>query len=736
MNNENVNEIQDNQEQEYQVDFDQIQQNIQEEINNRGLSQPQQIFNDRKNTTDLIQKSQKQQIQCQELLKFDDQIQPNIENHKTIKNHDEQEQSFEIIINYLHKNITILVYFNTVVQEIINVVKQLYQVNENINLKLDDQILPNNQTIKQLQIKTGSLLTVDIFEQEQSIEITINYLNQNTPILVDLDTTVQEIIDTIAELYQINEKINLKLDDQILPNNQTIKQLQIKTGSLLTVDIFEQEQSIEITINYLNQNTPILVDLDTTVQEIIDLVKQLYEINENINLKLDDQILPNNQTIKQLQFKKGQLLTVDIFEQEQIIQITINYLHQNTPILVNLDTTVQEIIDTIAELYQINENINLKLDDQILPNNQTIKQLQIKKGSLLTVDIFEQEQSIEITINYLHQYTPILVNLDTTVQEIIDTIAELYQINEKINLKLDDQILPNNQTIKQLQIKTVDLDTTVQEIINLVKQLYEINENINLKLEDQILPNNKTIKQLKIKKGSFLTTHILEFKQIIILFLNYRENNIMIEVNLDTTVQEIIDTIAELYQINENITLKLDDQILPNNQTIKQLQIKKGSLLKVDILEQEQIIQIIIDYLHQYTPILVNLDTTVQEIIDTIAELYQINENITLKLDDQILPNNQTIKQLQIKKGSLLTVDIFEQEQSIEITINYLHQYTPILVNLDTTVQEIIDTITDLYQINENINLKLDDSILPNNFTLRQLQIQNAQILLVFQIRQ
>ncbi|CAD8123634.1 unnamed protein product [Paramecium sonneborni] len=735
------------------------------------------------------------------ILKLNDQILPNnqtigqlqipkgsiltVEVQKQIA----QSQEIVIFLNYVGQNTPIEISLDTLIQELLETSVQLYSIKDNVILKLNDQILPNNQTIGQLQIPKGSILTVEVqkqIAQSQEIVIFLNYVGQNTPIEISLDTLIQELIETSVQLYSIKDNVILKLNDQILPNNQTIGQLQIPKGSILTVEVqkqIAQSQEIVIFLNYVGQNTPIEISLDTLIQELIETSVQLYSIKDNVILKLNDQILPNNQTIGQLQIPKGSILTVEVqkqIAQSQEIVIFLNYVGQNTPIEISLDTLIQELIETSVQLYSIKDNVILKLNDQILPNNQTIGQLQIPKGSILTVEVqkqIAQSQEIVIFLNYVGQNTPIEISLDTLIQELIETSVQLYSIKDNVILKLNDQILPNNQTIGQLQIPKgsiltvevqkqiaqsqeiviflnyvgqntpieISLDTLIQELIETSVQLYSIKDNVILKLNDQILPNNQTIGQLQIPKGSILTVEVqkqIAQSQEIVIFLNYVGQNTPIEISLDTLIQELIETSVQLYSIKDNVILKLNDQILPNNQTIGQLQIPKGSILTVEVqkqIAQSQEIVIFLNYVGQNTPIEISLDTLIQELIETSVQLYSIKDNVILKLNDQILPNNQTIGQLQIPKGSILTVEVqkqIAQSQEIVIFLNYVGQNTPIEISLDTLIQELIETSVQLYSIKDNVILKLNDQILPNNQTIGQLQIPKGSILTVEILKQ
>ncbi|CAK68142.1 unnamed protein product (macronuclear) [Paramecium tetraurelia] len=722
-------------------------------------------------------------INCEnkEFAKQDDQVinqQQNILNAKNITQEQQnysqpeiqqQQQHFIVILEYREQKQVIEATLDTYINEIIEIAKYMYKIQENIILKLNQKILPNDQNLQQLQIKKGYTLTIEIQQQQipqqqqisqqqqipqQNINIILEYINSKTQLEVAKDTYIQELVDTVKQLHKINESIVLKLNQQILPNNLTLEQLQIKKGHTLSAEVQQQQQpqqqlpqqqtrqqNIIIFLEYLSQKTQIEVTVDTQIQELVDTVKQLHQINENIVLKLNQQILPNNLTLEQLLIKKGHTLSAEVQQQQQPQQqmpqqqtrqqniiIFLEYLGQKTQIEVTIDTQIQELVDTVKQLHKINENIVLKLNQQILPNNLTLEQLLIKKGHTLSAEVQYQQQpqqqmpqqqtlqqNIIIFLEYLGQKTQIEVALDTCVQEIVDIAIPLYEINENIVLKLNQQFLPNNQTLEQLLIQN--------------------GHTLLVEVQQQQQPQKQMPQQQTLQQN-------------IIIFLEYLGQKTQIEVALDTCVQEIVDIALPLYEINENIVLKLNQQFLPNNQTLEQLQIQNGHTLLVEVQQQQQPqkqmpqqqalqqnIIISLEYLGQKTPIEVALDTYIQELIDTVKQLHQIKENVVFTLNQQILPNNQTLGQLNILKGTTLTAEVQQQQQSIQLIIYHSNsQPLPVEVDQDTKVSELAIELQGYYQISQILFTLENRQVLDQLLTFREQNILTGTKLYIQQI--
>lgn len=535
-------------------------------------------------------------------------------------------------------------------------------------------------------LKPGDILNgkvIDIFNDENKALINFKGYNLITQLPQNINIQKGDIINVIV--YNINDKIYMKLNNLNINNNQT--SLSLKNYNAASTDILSTLNSLKIPVNehnlFVAQN----------------LIKYQLPVNkENVNTI-------NNALINFMQ-KKG----IDF----RIFNIQ-NFSVANEIILANilkLNTDINEIYniinkDNIINQNQFNDFKNLlKISEKLL--NFTNISAELNKWS--------QGQRLNILDDTLY------VNFDNINQNNIINIISLLEksgfninkINKNELLSAKSEViiqLNNNVSLflnnNSISIKFENLINNLKEIVmffnksrnkQIVTNFNEIISNLrNMTLTKQILSNlNPKLYNLKnifdeINKNVFQpnNTKINDNIKHIVLLLdsfknelqNIESNNIIIQNDFNRIFKSLNKTIDTLSCINfENKIIPRDFINIQN--TLKQFITDVNNILNFKNVVKNKI--------NIQTPSIINMN--IESIIESIVFLKSrdINTDNEKFIDimskyfanDMKLSNN-------IEKLNLIIDDLFKILNNEKIPLNEFKKSIDIINDIKNTLNEI-----------------------------------------------
>ncbi|CAB9516895.1 Polyubiquitin (Fragment) [Seminavis robusta] len=464
-----------------------------------------------------------------------------------------------------------------------------------------------NKTAGDYGIKAGSVLDLE----PKVIKINVKTPDGKTiSVEVNANDTAEQVKAKIAK------DAGMSVAQQILKHNgkefadgKTVKDMGIKDGSDLTVDIFK----VPVTVNTMDGKS-IKVMIDPT-DRLSDIKVQLEEETglpaKNQKLSMNGEELTDpNKTAKDYGIKKGSVLDLE----PKVIKINVKTPDGKTiSVEVNANDTAEQVKAKIAK------DAGMSVAQQLLKHNgkefadgKTVKDMGIKEGSDLTVEIFK----VPVTVNTAD---------GKSIKVMIDPTDKLSDI--KVQLEDETGVAAKNQR----------LSMNGQELTD----------------------PNKTAKDYGIKKGSVLD---LEPKVIKVMVEMPDGKKQEVELSSSDTDAEIKAKIAKKTGMAApRQVLKVNGKELPKGKTVGQMGIKDGSDLKVDIFKLPITVK---------TPDgkTIKLGVEPGDSVDKIKKLIAEETGMEpkkqlLKLNDEEIKGSKTAKDLGIQAGTELVLE--EQEDPI-----------------------------------------------------------------------
>ncbi|CAK92114.1 unnamed protein product (macronuclear) [Paramecium tetraurelia] len=590
--------------------------------------------------------------------------------------------------------------------------KALFQIKQDICIQYDKQILLPDQSLVEVDINKNNCLLIlpkDSYQQSLSyVNIEIEYNGQLFPLQVSTDTLINELINLLKNQLDLTN-IDIMKGYQVLPIDQTISQLYIKENSRLNV-IPKQNNTLKLEIQIRNNIEKMEVENETVIQELIEQIESNFQL-QNIELKLSNgqKLLLKNQTLKQYNIQNGTLLLVESTQQQQIRQSNGNDFYNN-------NNTIK-----VSVLYQ-----QQRFEYQFL-NNQLIQDLEKKMREKLNcpnkIQLVDQNKVLNLQNTFLQEGITSGCVLQCNI--LIDKIRIIEQpIMQKLFLKLI--ILFQNQQKEQM----LDENTQLQAVIQSIKQQFSIDYEIYLKTKDRNLDSSKTLKENQIKDN----TQIFVQKAIFKLTIIFKGEMQTLEATYDTLGEELQQQIKNQYQIVDDFDLLINGKKINPKQYLKDQGVKNQQILDVQIKKGQGIK--ILEQKNLDNPKNQQMQQQSQSQTDQKFQKVQYQQSQDGKI-------NKTNSQDKPKISSKIIVrEIVDMDQNsnfkseqvfIKLKSNNLKESFEQIIEMqyETTISEIREYLIGNYQINNEIKLIFKGKELENNQNLANIQIKDHETIFV-----
>ncbi|CAD8089360.1 unnamed protein product [Paramecium primaurelia] len=668
--------------------------------------------------------------------------------------------------------------------------KQFSLSKDSFKLICKDQILEKLAQLKQNQIDANSTIVVKMLNQlnqpKQMINLKLKYQQQEKILAIDIYSKIFELEEKVKSLFKINQEICILNDKKILLQDQKLIDVDFNQNFTLTIllkELYSNSLSyVKIFIEYNGQKFEMSVATNTLISEIIDLL-QIQNNLTNIDLMMDSHMLPQNQTITQLNVKENSILNVVTKQNNTILVLNLKIGFKLEKIEVDQETIIQELIQQIESNFQL-QNIQLTLQNgQQLQNNQSLKQQNIQSGTQLIIQRFYPNQNklstqndlinIQVSLQPSQQIISYQISYNSLIQDLQKTISNNLNCQNKIQLVYQNRILNQQSTFAQegipngcqLQcnilidkiddkIKIIDEpiisdsfiqvliifqnqqiekmlrgNTLVDTLINSLKSQLSLNQDIQLMSQGKILNPKQTLKENEIKQKSQIIVELV-ILQLCIVYKGQMEN---LEVSLDTSGEELKFQIKKSYEIENDFDIIINGVKMDTKLQLKDLKLQNKQCLEI----QEKQIKIT-----EQTN-LTNQQLQQQGYQQGIQN-NQINQQIQSKQYQQSQQQQQQ-QQQQNQQGKSKAIKIKEitdiklnknnekEQPNIKLISNNWNQ--TIQFQWETKIKEIIEYIKNQKQIKDQIKLTFNNNTLKPDKTLEEIGVKDQDTIYVEQIQ-
>eukprot|EP00934_Nitzschia_sp_Nitz4_P000475 Nitzschia sp. Nitz4//scaffold71_size96697//4727//10756//NITZ4_004685-RA/size96697-processed-gene-0.125-mRNA-1//-1//CDS//3329557217//475//frame0 len=543
-----------------------------------------------------------------------------------------------------------------------------------------EELAADRAPISDQGVVAGSVLDLEPKRINVNVEMPDG---EKIPISVALADTADDVKERIAAKTGMEPKRQVvKHNDQELPGDgATVKDMGIKEGSDLKVDVFKIPVKVR---NWDGTTTDLMVD---PTEDLASVKKQLEPETgispDNQRLFMDDkELVGDDKSAEDHGITPGAVLDLE----PKSIKVSVDMPDGQS---VEVDVAPSDDIDAIKKKIEEKTGMEaprqvLKKGDDILPAGKTVKDMGIKEGDKLSVDI----NKIPVTVkNWDGSEFEILVEPTegmASVKAKIEPESGIPADNQKVThggKDLDD----NSKTVADCGIKKGDVLEVEPKIITVNVEMPDgethavsfpllatpddikkaIEEKTGMSAPRQVvkhngveLPKNSTAKKAGLKDGSTLQ---VEVYKIPVTVKNW--DGTQMEVALEPT-----ETLADLKKALEpESEIPADNQVLRKGDTelegddkpISDLGISPGTVLD---LEPRSIALNVEMPDGEKVQIDVPLSDTKDDIKRKIAEKTGMDPiRQVVKHDDKELPGKgATVKDMGIKDGSDLAVEVFK----------------------------------------------------------------------------
>ncbi|CAD8191207.1 unnamed protein product [Paramecium octaurelia] len=328
-------------------------------------------------------------------------LQCNFPKIKIIEQGKAENPLLRVIIKYESQEREQMLQRNTLLEAVIQSIKQEFSISQEIYLITKERNLDSQKSLEENDIKDNT----EIFVKIAILKITIIINGQKMQTLeVTYDTQGEDLQQQIKYYYkieddfdlvinEINEKKGIKINpkqslkDQGIKNGQTVE-VQIKKGQGKQ---FQEQKNNSIQQNQqFQQQSQSKVDHKIQSNQYTDQQNQQNQQPQQNQKFPKSKILVNNIEDMRSEDKKGENINNNSnFKQKQVnIKFQTNNLKKSFELNIELsyETTISEIIEYIINNYQINDKIKLSFKGRILEQNQNLANIQIKDNETIYVE--------------------------------------------------------------------------------------------------------------------------------------------------------------------------------------------------------------------------------------------------------------------------------------------------------------------------------------------------------------
>ena len=492
------------------------------------------------------------------------------------------------------------------------------------------ELADDNKSAKDYGIKEGSKLDLE----PKSINVVVEMPDGKKH---EIEVTPSDTKDSIKSKIEAKNGMAaprqvIKFNGKELPDGKTVKDMGIRDGSDIKVEVYK----VPVTVNTMDgKQIKVMVDPTDKLSKIKVQLEQdsgLPASNQKLFMH-GDELADDNKTAADYGIKGGSKLDLE----PKTITITVEMPDGKKH---EIDVKPSDTKDTIKDKIQANTGMEaprqvVKFNGKELPGGKTVKDMGIKDGSDIKVEVFK----VPITVNTMD---------GKQIKFMVDPSEKLRNI--KVQLEQESGLSANNQ------------------------KLFMHGE--------ELADDNKTAADCGIKKGSNLD---LEPKSIKVTVEMPDGKSVSVDVKPSDTSDSIKAKIEkETGMAAPRQVLKFDGKELPSDgSTVKAMGIREGSAIKVDIFTLPITVKA-----HDGKSLALNVEPgeSIESLKKTIQKKIGLEvSKQNLKFGDEELSNNRkTMKECGITKGSELTVEP-RMDPIIFIDIKY---NTLFAVDRDTVIEK------------------------------------------------
>jgi ubiquitin C len=394
-------------------------------------------------------------------------------------------------------------------------------------LKFQGNELSKGKTVKDMGIRDGSAITVEVFK----VPVTVKTMDgKQIKVMVDPIDKLGDIkkqLEKESGLVPENQKLFMN-GDELMDDNKTADDYGIKADSVLDLE----PKSIKITVEMPDGKAH---TVEVNASDTADTIKE--KIAEKTGmaaprqvLKFQGKELPKGKTVKDMGIRDGSAITVEVFK----VPVTVKTMDGKQ---------IKVMVDPIDKLGDIKKQLenesglapeNQKLfmnGDELMDDNKTADDYGIKADSVLDLEPKSIKITVEMPDGKAHT---VEVNASDTADTIKEKIAvETGMAAPRQALKFQGKELPKGKTVKDMGIRdgsaitvevykipitvktkdgtTVSLNVEPCDTINMIKKVIEKETGLEpkkqcLKLGEETLKDGRsTADECGIKAGSSLT---------------------------------------------------------------------------------------------------------------------------------------------------------------------------------------------------------------------------------------
>jgi ubiquitin-like protein Nedd8 len=607
--------------------------------------------------------------------------------------------------------------------------------------------LPIGTTVREDGIQEGDLLNVHVYR----VPVTVNTMDGKT-IEIMVDPT-----DYLSDIKcQLEAESGIPAKNQCLfqggvhfaDNTKTADDYGIKAGSVLDLE----PKSMEITVfDHVGKNHLIIVEPSDSSEIIKDKIAKITGLEPRRQVvKFQDKEVPSGVTARALGLRDGAGLVVNIRK----VPVVVNVM-DGKKIELMVDPT-----DYLSEMKrQLEAESEIPAENQCLfkdgkelgDNNNTAADYGIEGGTVLILEPKSMHINVDTPDGKSHsiEVTP----SDTTACIKKKVAGKTGLTVPQQVLKFNKKIMEDGDTIRKLGIQ--DYDTILAEIFRVPvvvntmdgKQIkvmidptatmdqikHELEPECDLPVSNQRLylegseldDTKKSAEEYGIKSGSVLD---LEPKTMAVTVCAPDGKTHVININPSDTTMDIKEKIAAKTGLTApQQVLKLNGKELPNGKMAKDMGVRDGSTLTVDIFTVPVIVNTM-----DGKQIKVKVDPT-QPIFDIKSKLELESglpaKNQRLFLNGAELEDGKVASQYGIQGGTVLDMEPKAMQISVKSPDGRLHQVDVCPSDNIETLKEKVAAKTGI-PVQQQI-LKKDGNELPKGKMAKEIGIKDGDVLAV-----
>mmetsp|Transcript_17796 Transcript_17796/g.33786 ORF Transcript_17796/g.33786 Transcript_17796/m.33786 type:complete len:2165 (-) Transcript_17796:45-6539(-) len=470
-------------------------------------------------------------------------------------------------------------------------------------LKKDGNELPEGSTVKDMGVRDGDNLSVDV----RTVPVTVKTMDGKV-IKIEVDPTnkledVKKQLEDEAGVPWDNQRL-FKDDNELADDNKTAGEHGIAGGD----ELYLEPKKIIVTVDMPDGSK---AEIEITPHDTSTDIKKKIETKTGMAaprqvLKKDGRELPEGQTVKDIGIRNGDNLSVDVFK----VPVTVNMM-DGKQIKIDVDPT-----DKLGDIKkQLEEESGIPPDNQQLfkdgnvlaDDSKSAKEHGIEAGDVLDLEPKKMVVTVDLPDGTRAE---VEIKPADTSSEIKDKIeAKTGMAAPRQVLKKDGLELPNGRSAKDMGLKDGDnlaVDVfTVPVIVNTMDgktikidvdptdKLGDIKKQLQgesgipwdnqrlFKYGNELEDDDKTAKEHGIEGGDVLD---LEPKKMMVNVQMPDGSKTQVEITPVDTSDDIKQKIEDKTgMVAPRQVLKKDGRELPRGRTVKEMGIYDGDNLGVDI---------------------------------------------------------------------------------------------------------------------------------------------------------